>query len=216
MRGVSRAGFWKPSGFPSSALWTGPVVWSRGGLPPRRAYELSVFCGPAGRSGLAAQREGVHALMGMAVGCRSARPCDRALERGFRPAGKGGKMASGRAAVSVTAETAAALRAAADAVGASSVGELLRLAAVQPESVQRAYLLGLRSELDARIARLDKRQRSAASASKGAAARDAAAAAPSAAGPAAKAPPPSGAAPAARPSAAERAAAADPRGSTHD
>lgn len=54
-------------------------------------------------------------------------------------------------------ETASALKAAADAAGAPSVGELLRLAALQPVALQRAYLDGMRTEIDARIARLDRR-----------------------------------------------------------
>ena len=71
-------------------------------------------------------------------------------------------MAKG-STLTVSAQTAEALRSAADDVGAASVGELLRLAAKTPELVQRAYLEGLRGEVDARITRLGKSARPKAS-----------------------------------------------------
>ena len=61
-----------------------------------------------------------------------------------------------RSSVAVGRDTAAALKGIADAVGAT-VGDLLRLAALKPTAIQRAYLEGLRAEAYARLVKLYRR-----------------------------------------------------------
>ena len=68
-----------------------------------------------------------------------------------------------RSSVAVGRDTAAALKGIADAVGAT-VGDLLRLAALKPTAIQRAYLEGLRAEAYARLVKLDRRAASGSSA----------------------------------------------------
>lgn len=56
----------------------------------------------------------------------------------------------------VDTKTADRLRQAADGVGAPSVGELLRLASLEPRAVQSAYLDGLVGEVEARRERFSR------------------------------------------------------------
>ena len=69
-----------------------------------------------------------------------------------------------RSSVAVSRETAAALKAAADDVGAT-VGDLLYFAALKPAMLQRAYLQGDRAAKAARLAEIGRRRMAAASGS---------------------------------------------------
>ena len=73
-------------------------------------------------------------------------------------------MGKGKSAVMVSAETAAELRKVARSVQAPSVGDLLRLVSGQHATLQRAYLEGLRAEIDARIQGFERRTASSGSA----------------------------------------------------
>ena len=61
-----------------------------------------------------------------------------------------------RTSVALTRETAAALSTAASRVSAPSVTELLRVAALKPESIMRAYVLGVRAEAEERVKTFEK------------------------------------------------------------
>ena len=69
-----------------------------------------------------------------------------------------------RSSVAVSRETAAALKAVADEVGAT-VGELLHFAALKPAILQRAYLQGDRAVKAARLTEIGQRRMASAAGS---------------------------------------------------